>query len=51
MKASQAFESVISDLDRAENVQFRIHLEVQVESEDVVSDNADTLGFSQKRFD
>lgn len=59
MKVSQVFESVIAELDRADGATFRIVLEIQAESsdgfskdvEDVVSDNAQALGFSRKDFD
>jgi hypothetical protein len=59
MKVSKVFESVIAELDRAEGATFRIVLEVQAESsagfpkdvEDDVNANADSLGFSQKRFE
>ncbi len=59
VKASQVFESVIAELDRADGVKFRITLEIHAESDagfekdvsDVVSDNAQALGFTQKRFD
>jgi hypothetical protein len=59
MKVSQVFESVVAELDRAEGTTFRIVLEIQAESEegfskdveDVVSDNAQALGFSHRQFD
>ncbi|MBN8964918.1 MAG: hypothetical protein J0H89_05950 [Rhizobiales bacterium] len=59
MKVSQVFESVIAELDRAEDTMFRIVLEVQAESsegfpkdvEDDVTANADALGFTRKQFD
>jgi hypothetical protein len=59
MKASQVFESVIAEPDRAEGVTSRIALEVQAESsegfpknvEDDVTANADALGFSRKQFE
>lgn len=58
-KAGQVFESVITELDRSSGTKFRITLEIQATSEDgfeediesVVKDNAETLGFSDKRFD
>lgn len=58
MKVSQVFESVIAELDRADRTTFTIVLEVKAETadgfskdiEDVVSDNAQALGFSQKAF-
>ncbi|RWL81850.1 MAG: hypothetical protein EOR68_34615 [Mesorhizobium sp.] len=58
MKVSQVFESVIAELDRADGTTFTIVLEVKAESadgfskdiEDVVSDNAQALGFSQRVF-
>ena len=53
------FESIISELDRAPGTKFRIVLELHAESdegfpkdvEEIVTDNAATLGFSDKRFD
>lgn len=58
-KAGQVFESVINELDRAAGTKFRITLEVHAvaeegfpqDVEDIVKDNAGTLGFSDKRFD
>ena len=58
-KAGQVFESVINELDRAPGTNFQITLEISANSElgfpedvqSVVSDNASTLGFSDKRFD
>ncbi|MEM1104486.1 MAG: hypothetical protein AAGH48_10315, partial [Pseudomonadota bacterium] len=58
-KVGQAFESVINELDRTPDTEFRISLEIQATSEsgfpqdveEVVSDNAETLGFSSTRFD
>ena len=59
VKASQVFENVIAELDRADGVEFRIVLEVHAEAredipgdiEGVVSDNAKALGFSVQKFD
>ena len=58
-KAGQVFESIINELDRTPGTKFRITLEVTATSdagfpedvEDVVKDNAATLGFAEKRFD
>lgn len=58
-KVGQVFEAIISKFVTEPETRFRISLEVHAErsdgfSEDVesiVRDNADTLGFSQKRFD
>ncbi len=59
LRVGQVFEDVIAELDRAPGVSFRIHLEIQAESDDgfpqdveeIVKDNAGTLGFETKRFD
>ncbi len=59
LKVGQVFEDVIAELDRAQGTTFRIHLEVQAESdagfpedvEEVVKGNAGTLGFETKRFE
>jgi hypothetical protein len=58
-RAGQVFESVINELDRMPGTKFRITLEVSAISdagfpedvENVVRDNATTLGFLDKRFD
>lgn len=58
-KAGQVFESVVHELDRASGPKLRITLEIQAEAGDgfpedveaVVTDNAATLGFTDKRFD
>ncbi len=58
-KAGQVFESVVHELDRTPGTKLRITLEVQAESADgfpedveaVVTDNAGTLGFTDKKFD
>ena len=58
-KAGQVFESIINELDHAPGAKFKIMLEIQADSasgfseelEEIVSDNASTLGFSSKRFD
>ena len=59
VRASQVFENIIAELDRAEDVSFRITLEIQADAnsefpgdvESVVSDNAKTLGFTVARFE
>ncbi|KAB0678450.1 DUF499 domain-containing protein [Aureimonas leprariae] len=58
IKASQIFESIVAELDRAAGARFRIVLEVHAETEagfderlcDDVSANAATLGFSRSDF-
>ncbi|NBC34425.1 MAG: DUF499 domain-containing protein [Alphaproteobacteria bacterium] len=58
MKVSQVFESIIAELDRDDGTSFRIVLEIQAECPggfskdvaDVVGDNAQALGFTQKQF-
>jgi hypothetical protein len=58
-KAGQIFENVINELERAPGTKFTITLEIQADSasgftedvENIVSDNASTLGFQTKRFD
>jgi hypothetical protein len=58
-RAGQVFESIINELDRVPGTKFRITLEVSAiaeagfpeDVENVVRDNAATLGFVDKRFD